>query len=176
MRNKTKIVFVLMGVLLIASASFAQDSDRTIVRWNNIVGVITAINVDNPVGNVDSGTFPWTTQGGHAKVNLKTGATSFDVEGLAIVGTAFSGTPGPVSAVTGCVVCNAGEDTEATLDTAPVPLDAQGNAVFSGQINNIPARCSNPLFLIRISTPAGALGRWIATGAERSIQARGQQN
>jgi len=164
----------MIGVLLIASASFAQNRDRTVVRWNNVVGVTTAINVDNPVGNVHAGTFPWTTQGGHAKVNLRTGATSFDVEGLSIVGTVFSGTPGPITAVTGCLVCDAGQDTEGTFDTPPVPLDAQGNAVFSGQIDNIPATCSNPLFLIRIQTPAGALGRWIATGTQRSIQTRGQ--
>jgi len=29
--------------------------------------------------------------------------------------------------------------------------------------------CANPLFLIRIATPAGAAGRWIATAAERFI-------
>jgi hypothetical protein len=51
-----------------------------------------------------------------------------------------------------------------------VPLNAQGDAEFSGTIQNIPAPCNNPLFLVRIATQAtGAVGRWIATGTERTI-------
>jgi hypothetical protein len=55
------------------------------------------------------------------------------------------------------------------LDTAAVPLSAHGDAHFSGNIGGVPASCGNPLFLIRIATPAGAAGLWIATGAERFI-------
>jgi len=80
----------------------------------------------------------------------------------------FSGTPGPVTAVTGTLVCDVGTSNESTHDTNPVPLNARGNADFSGQIAGIPYSCGNPLFLIRIAQPAGAAGRWIATGAERT--------
>jgi len=139
-----------------------------VVRWSDVVGVITAQGVDNPVADIDSGTFAWSAERGHARVNLSNGATAFEVEGLVINGTAFSGTAGPVTQVEGTLVCNAGEGAEAVLDTAPVPLSSQGDAEFSGVIPGIPSRCSNPLFLIRIVNPAGALGRWIATGVDRT--------
>src|SRR5262249_41896307 len=159
--------------LLLTSAAFAQDNgngnsngnsnDNSVVRWKRIVGVISAIdtnaeqsktNLDNRVGTIDSGTFPWEARSGQARVNLSTGAASFDVEGLVLNGTVFSGTPGPITAVTGTLVCNAGDtDNEAALDTAQVPLNAQGDASFSGRIENIPATCTNPIFLIRIAVP-----------------------
>jgi len=85
-----------------------------------------------------------------------------------IIGTPFSGTPGPITAVTGTLVCNAGEETEAVLDTPKVPLSASGDAIFSGYIPSIPSLCANPIFLIRIADPEGAAGLWIATGADRS--------
>jgi hypothetical protein len=151
-----------------ASAAFGFDVDGGQVRWDGIAGVVTALNVDNPIANIDSGTFAWTARGGHARVNLATGAAAFDVDGLVINGTIFSGTPGPVTAVTGTLVCNPGDTTQAVFDTPPVPLSARGDADFSGHIGHIPAICSNPLFLIRIAAPAGALGRWIATGTERA--------
>jgi len=89
-----KLVAVLL-VLGSASAAFGFDKDHGEVRWDGIAGVVTALNVDNPVGNIDSGTFAWTARGGHARVNLETGATAFDVDGLVINGTISSGTPGP---------------------------------------------------------------------------------
>jgi hypothetical protein len=108
-------------------------------------------------------------------VNLTTGAVFFDVEGLVINGTMFSGTPGPITAVTGTLVCDAGDPTkEAAIDTDQVSLDAQGNAAFSGSLQHVPYTCNNPLFLIRIANPAGAAGRWIATGAERFLPGEGQ--
>jgi len=165
----------LLAVLVVfgsASAAFGYDNHDE-VRWRGIAGVITAQNVDNPVGDpghahVDSGTFAWTARGGRARVNLSTGTMAFAVEGLVINGTTFSGTPGQVTGVIGTLVCNPGDDTQALLDTPEVPLSEQGDAAFSGQIGSIPAACSNPLFLIRIATPAQALGRWIATGTERT--------
>src|SRR5262245_51001728 len=155
------------GFLTLALASTAMASE-SVVRWNDIVGVITAQNVDNPVADISSGTFAWSAERGRARVNLSNGATSFEVEGLVINGSAFSGTAGPITQVEGTLVCNAGESAEAVLDTAPVSLSSQGDAEFSGAISGIPSRCSNPLFLIRIASPAQALGRWIATGVERS--------
>src|SRR5215813_1052640 len=160
----------LLAVLLaFGSASAASGYDNHYeVRWRGIAGVVTAQNVDNPVGTIDSGTFAWTTRGGRASVNLSMGTMAFAVEGLVINGTVFSGTPGPVTGVIGTLVCNPGDHMQALLDTPEVPLSEQGDAAFSGLIGSIPAACANPLFLIRIATPAQALGRWIATGTERT--------
>jgi hypothetical protein len=159
--------YLALGLSLISSASFATGAAAATVRWDYLAGVITAENVNNPVGNIDSGTFAWSVESGKASVNLSTGTTSFKVDGLVINGQVFSGTPGPVTEVVGTLVCNAGEQTQVVLDTEKVPLDQRGDAHFSGRIQNVPEACDNPLFLIRIATPAGAAGRWIATGAER---------
>jgi hypothetical protein len=168
-----KVLALLLPLALCASTAFAFDNynDDSVVRWKSIDGVITAPNVDNPVGNIHSGTFPWHARSGHASVNLSTGATSFEVEGLVINGAVFSGTPGPISAVTGTLVCNAGDQTQTqtAFDTPAVSLSAHGDARFSGDIPGVPPSCGNPIFLIRIATPAGAAGLWIATGSERFI-------
>jgi len=164
-----KKVCAMLSLVLLTSASFAHATDL-VVDWGSIVGVITAPNVNNPVGTINSGTFPWSTRSGRAGVNLSTGAAFFAVEGLVINGgAALSGTPGPVTQVIGTLVCNSGDPTPTILDTPAVRLDKQGDAFFSGRIDGIPASCVNPLFLVRIATPAGAAGLWIATGAERSV-------
>jgi len=165
----TKVLAVLLSLAFCASAVLAHDDDNSVVRWRSIVGVITAQGLDNPVGNIHSGTFAWSVESGRAAVNLSSGAASFEVDGLVINGTTFTGTPGPITAVTGTLVCNAGLDTQAVLDTPAVALNGRGDAHFSGHIAGIPANCGNPLFLIRIATPAVATGRWIATGADRVI-------
>src|SRR5262245_19727411 len=148
---------VLAGLMCLLSASAASAAPQ-IVRWQDIVGVITSRNVTNPITDpntgdtiIDSGTFAWSTKSGHARVNLTTGTASFQVHGLVINGAGFSGTPGPVSEVRGTLVCNAGEATQAVLDTPDVSLGAQGDAQFSGVIGPMPAACDNPLFLIRIA-------------------------
>ena len=159
----------------LATAAIAEP----VVRWSNVVGVITAQNVDNPVcatdnqGNctgttIDSGTFAWSARSGRARLNTDTRAAAFEVDGLVINGTQFSGTPGPVSQIEGTFVCNLGGAGETVIDTPPVALDGRGDAEFSGHLAGIPANCGNPLFLIRIVNPAGALGRWIATGVDRT--------
>ena len=109
------------------------------------------------------------TRGGRASVNLVTGATSFEVEGLVINGTAATGTPGPVSAVVATLVCNAGSTAQTILDTTPVSLNVHGDARFIGHLSGVPVSCANAIFLVRIAAPAGAAGRWIATGVERFI-------
>src|SRR5262245_18814542 len=165
-RIEMKKVVVTLLCFLAAGAAFAQDSQD--FRWRRIAGVITDLNVDNPVGKTSAGTVPWTARGGSARVNLATGAAAFDVDGLVIDGTMFSGTTGPITAVVGTLVCNVGTNNESTHDTGQVPFTATGNADFSGQITGIPSPCANPLFLIRIAQPAAAAGKWIGTGAERT--------
>ena len=160
-----KKVLSMLFLLLLASASFAQA--QQVVTWRNMQGVITSVNVDNPVGNISAGTFPWTVDHGRAAVNLSTGDTTFTLDGLVINGSIFSGTPGPITRVVGTLVCNAGDRQQAVRNTRSVALNPQGDAHFSGRIENIPSNCGNPIFLIRIAVPTGAAGRWIATGAER---------
>jgi len=164
-----KKLLASLCLLLGASASFAQTSPTT-VRWQSIVGVITAQSVNNPIGNgINSGTFAWSTLGGGAKVDLQSGVTTFHVEGLVINGSSFSGTPGPIAQIEGTLVCNPGATGQSLHNTSPVALDAQGNAQFKGSVGTVPASCDNPLFLLRIFNPVGARGLWIGTGAVRSI-------
>lgn len=162
-----KAVAVIFSLLFCAAAALAFDFGES-VRWNSIAGVITAPAVDNPVSGIHAGAGPWSVRSGRARVNLTNGAAFFDVDGLVLNGSNSSGTPGPVTAVMGTLVCNPGA-TAAILDTTPVALNVHGDAQFSGQINGIPSTCNNPLFLVRIAAPAGAAGRWIATGTERFI-------
>jgi hypothetical protein len=164
-----RVLAALLPLALSATAAFGWAEN--VVRWNSIRGVITAPAVDNPVAGIHAGAGPWTVRSGHARVNLSNGNTFFDVDGLVLNGSNSSGTPGPVTSVTGTLVCNPGGAAQAILDTKAVSLNAQGDAHFSGMISGIPATCDNPLFLVRIAAPAGAAGRWIATGAERSIDA-----
>ena len=164
--------FLPLALLLAPTALFAHDADDSVVKWQQIVGVITAPNVDNPVAGISAGTTPWSTRGGRAHVNLATGEAHFDVDGLVLNGGNASGTTGPITGVTGTLVCNPGTNGQTILNTAEVRLSSQGNADFQGEISGIPAPCANPLFLIRIgpSFPvAGAVGRWLATGAVRTI-------
>jgi hypothetical protein len=175
---------VAVMVTLLSSTVFvvAHDGD-TVVRWRNIVGVITAPGIDNPVavitdkrGNVvtaiHSGTLPWVTRSGNARVDLATGAVEFNVSGLVLNGGNATGTAGPINQVTGTLVCNPGSadssQPQAILDTTPVSLSALGNARLSGELTaNVPFPCVNPQFLIRIGPAFGDFaGRWLATGVE----------
>ena len=177
MNKKSNKMAALLGFVLpvlCASAAFAAD-----VRWKRIVGVITAPDdfATQAAENINSGTFPWTVRSGRAHVNLSSGAVSFEVHGLVIVGQIFSGTPGPIRRVVGTLVCNPGQPMQAILDTPDVPIDVDGDARFSGTLQNLPATCASPVFLVRIASlelpgvdPDAADGLWIATGAERSIQ------
>jgi hypothetical protein len=175
---------VLVIALLCGARLFAHGHDySSVVNWRNIVGVITAPGVDNPVavttggdGNVltkvSSGTLPWVTRTGSASVDLTTGAVEFSVRGLVLNGGNASGTSGPINQVTGTLVCNPGStdvnQPQAILDTPPVALSALGNAYFTGELTTaVPAPCDGPLFLIRIGPAFGPFaGRWLATGVE----------
>lgn len=154
---------LLLLPLLLTTAAFAADDDST-VRWRTIVGNINDPGVSNPVAGIPSGGLPWTTTGGSARVDLRTGRIAFNVEGLVLNGGNTSGTPGAVTSVKGTLVCNAGTATQAVLDTATVPLSQEGDAEFIGNLGGV-AACANPLFLIRV--PAN--DSWIATGAVRVL-------
>jgi hypothetical protein len=162
-----KFLSLLLPITLSASAALGLESENSTVTWKSIVGVITAPGVDNPVGTIHGGAGPWSVHSGRAHVDLSSGFASFDVDGLVLNGSSSTGTPGAITAVKGTLVCNSGGTTPTILDTATVSLNVHGDAHFSGQIADLPATCDNPAFLVRIATPAGAAGRWIATGTER---------
>jgi len=163
-----KKMLALFAVLCCAVGAFALDNDA-VVQWKTIVGNIT-VSYNDAVGGINPGTTPWSTLGGRASVNLVTGHVSFDVDGLVLNGGNATGTPGPVDQVEGSLICDAGQKDQTIFTTTPVPLNAQGNADFSGTFNTIPGTCTNPLFLIRIGPDLpGANQAWIATGAVRSF-------
>ena len=146
--------------LLFTATSFAQST----TVWHRIVGVITAPGTSNTVAGINSGGLPWITTSGTATVNLTSGAVTFDVVGLVLVGGNASGTPDGVTSVKGTLVCDPGAADQVIIDTPAVPLSTLGNAAFGGSFESaLPATCTNPLFLIRVA-PAGL---WIATGAVR---------
>jgi len=170
MEKMTKACAVLLAVLSVslAASAFAGE-DNNNVRWDQIVGNIT-VSDNDAVGGILPGTTPWSTVRGRATVNLATGRVSFDVDGLVLNGGNATGTPDGVDQVEGSLICDAGQPDQTIFTTLPVPLDARGNADFSGTFATIPGTCTNPLFLIRIGPDLpGANQRWIATGAVRSF-------
>ena len=174
---------IALAIALLCSAPLLahQHDHESVVNWRSIAGVITAPGVDNPVavvtddrqnviGQIHSGTLPWVTRSGAARIDLRTGVVDFRVRGLVLIGGNASGTAGPINQVVGTLVCNPGSrnvlQPETILDTPPVVLSANGNANFSGQLTtDVPSPCDTPLFLIRIANLGQATGRWIATGA-----------
>jgi hypothetical protein len=149
---------VTLLVMMLTVGAFGQSD--TVVRWRGLEGVISALGVDNPVGSIHSGAGPWTTRGGSARINLRTGEGSFDVDGLVLNGGNSTGTTGPVATVIGTLVCNAGTAGEVVLDTPAAALSAEGNAELSFKLN-VPTVCDKQAFLIRTAS-----GRWIATGTK----------
>jgi hypothetical protein len=146
--------------------------------WKQVVGIIPANNVvGSGTGKVPGGFLPWTTTSGTAHVNLQTGDIEFVVRGLVFAGgspTIAIGTPLPVTAVKGTLVCDndgsAGSGNSVVVETPSVPLSATGDARFSGNIGPFPAVCSSEpdlVFLVRASAFNGqpTEGPWIANGA-----------
>jgi hypothetical protein len=187
--QKMKRGLALALVLLCGGslAAAAGSNDEPLVTWRNIVGVITAPGIDNPVAvtsdqtgrvlsEIHSGTLPWVTRSGFARVDLTTGEVQFNVSGLVLIGGNASGTAGPINQVTGTLVCNPGStdpnQLQAVVDTAPVALSTLGNARFSGELSTaVPSPCTNPLFLIRIGPAFGPFaGRWLASGVEPRLE------
>ncbi len=169
--KRSKLV-ILISVLILTfqlgpSVSTAESSGE--VGWEQIIGIIQAGNVvGSGTGAVTGGGQPWSTTEGEAEVNLKNGDIAFEVRGLVLAGGNSIGTPDGITMVKGTLVCDtngsAGGGNSTLVDTPAVPLSAQGDAEFSGNVGPLPAACNEPdiAFLIRISA-----GRWIANGAVR---------
>jgi hypothetical protein len=169
--------FMLLGILVLGAVNFVDAKAATTstfgepeVEWRQIVGIIVPGSiVGTGTGKVTGGGLPWHTSGGHAEVNLTTGAIRFDVDGLVLAAGNSIGTPDGVTSVKGTLVCdttgvlNSGNST--VVDTPLVTLNAQGNANFRGSLGALPVACTtqpNIAFVVR--TGGGA---WLASGMVR---------
>ena len=165
---------LLIGICVALVATTAQ-AENNHVQWERILGVIvpgTAAGGLNVVAGVESVGLSWAVTRGKAKVNLETGRMMFDVKGLVlraappIAASPVIGVPSPlVTMVKGTVVCNS-TGAVVLVDTAVVPLSAQGNARFHGTVA-LPSVCENAAFLIRVADSNFLFDRWIAHGAVR---------
>jgi hypothetical protein len=159
---------VMFTTLLVSLGSVAADP--LTVKWDDVIGVIQAGNqVGSGTGRITGGGQPWSTQGGKAQVDLRTGRVKFTVKGLVLAGGNTIGTPGTVTMVKGTLVCDtngsAGGGNSVLVDTELVPLSAQGDADFSGDVT-LAAVCqteSDLAFVIRTGS-----GAWIANGSVRT--------
>ena len=187
----TVSIFTLVWLVgLNAATAQAQE-----VRWERIEGVVPGFGqpsgqlfdvvgsgpfqAGSGLGSV-RGAAPWNTTEGEAKVDLGNGDVEFEVKGLVLsVGSVPAagftgipiGTPGTVTQVKGTLVCDTNGSASSPVgnsvlvDTDTVPLSAQGDAEFSGNVGSLPSVClaeSDIAFLIRL--PAS---RYIAFGAVR---------
>jgi len=160
---KARLYAVALAALSMSVSTAAlADNDSNNVSWKRVIGIIQAGNV---VGNIAGGGQPWSTLGGEANVNLRSGHVEFAVRGLVLAGGNSIGTPDAITQVKGTIVCGAGGPTQIVTDTPLVPLSAQGDAEFEGNLGPFPSVCTplNLAFLVRI-----AADRWIANGAVRS--------
>lgn len=178
----------LVGSTLLFFALSTVAAAQT-ASWRQVVGIVLAGNtVGSGTGKVMGGFLPWTTTSGHAQVNLRTGDIEFEVRGLVFAGgspTITIGTPLPVTAVKGTLVCDndgsAGDGNSVIVETPSVPLTETGDATFSGTIGPLPAACASEpdlVFLVRASAFNGSPteGPWIANGAVLSRNNNGDRD
>ncbi|HKT18044.1 MAG TPA: hypothetical protein VJR47_08385 [Stellaceae bacterium] len=142
------------AVAILAIAAPARADDH--VTWRTIVGLIQP---GNAVDGIGGGGQPWSTLGGEASVDLRTGEVEFEVRGLVLAGGNSVGTPGAITSVMATIACGTG----AVAFGPSVPLSAQGDAHFEGTITPPPG-CSAANLAFLVSIPGN---RWIANGAVR---------
>ena len=153
--KRTTLFLMTLGLLpLLPAASFARDDSAP--EWKTIIGIEQAGNV---VDGVTGGGQPWSTLGGVASVDLRTGEVEFEVHGLVLAGGNSIGTRGGVATVAGTVVCGVG----ITVATPAVPLSPQGDAEFDGVVA-IPPGCTGSNIALLLTAPNG---QWIANASVR---------
>jgi hypothetical protein len=103
-------------------------------------------------------------------VDFTSGELRFRIHGLVLADTVSVGTPGNNPEVQGTLVCDtdgsAGGGNSVLVSTLLVPLSAQGEAEFKGNIGPLPAVCSSEpdiAFLVRSVT-----GVWFAAAIVRT--------
>lgn len=170
-----KLCQVMGGALLLTmltSAGWADSSSSSSnrVSWKTIIGTFfipatpPATGSGNTVGGIIGGGEPWSTLGGHADVDLSTGAVNFEVKGLVLAGGNSTGTPGAVTAVAGTLVCNPSSASPTIFSTSSTPLDGQGDASLQSSFGPLPSVCS-PSALAFLVTTTASPPHWIANGA-----------
>ena len=175
-------VFPVVGLSLLVVAFLGTTAAAQTASWRQVVGIILAGNVvGSGTGAIPGGFLPWTTTNGNARVNLQTGDIHFTVRGLVFAagGKGITiGTPGPVTAVKGALICDndgsAGGGNSVVVETPSVTLSATGDASFSGNLGMLPAVCSSEpdlAFVVRASGFNGNAveGPWLANGAVLSV-------
>lgn len=166
--NRKLAVTMAAAVAAMASSTGVVADSGDTARWSTVIGIMQAGNlVGSGTGQVAGGGQPWSTLGGHATIDLRSGRVDFDVRGLVLAGGNGIGTPAAITQVKGTLVCDtngsAGGGNSVLVDTPLVALDESGDARFNGNVGPLPAVCaaeSDIAFLVRI-----AAGRWIANGA-----------
>jgi hypothetical protein len=165
-------VLLTMGVMFttVLVSLGSAGADPATVKWDDVTGIVQAGNlVGSGTGRITGGGQPWTTQGGKAQVDLRTGRLKFSVRGLVLAGGNSIGTPDGVNMVKGTLVCDtngsAGTGNSVVVDTELVPLSPQGDADFAGDVALASVCQSEPdiAFVIRIGS-----GAWIANGSVRN--------
>ena len=163
---------IINGMAIRASSPGAALARDMVVEWKQVIGIIQAGNtVGSGTGKVTGGGAPWTTRGGSAEVNLSTGRLQFQVQGLVLAGGNAIGTPDNVTMVKGTLVCDTtgtANGNSTLVDTPLVPLSAQGDAKFRGDLGTLPLACVNEPNLAFLMRTGG--GAWLANCAVRSLE------
>jgi hypothetical protein len=155
MKRLTFLLLAFGALPLMSAASFARDNGTP--EWKTIIGIKQA---GNAVDGIIGGGQPWSTLGGAASIDLRSGEIEFEVRGLVLAGGNSIGTPGAVVSVAGTVVCGPG----ISAATPQVPLSARGDAQFEGAVS-IPPGCTSENIAFLLTAPNG---QWIANGAVRT--------
>jgi hypothetical protein len=145
-------------------SSFSRNNN--VVRWEQLVGLITAQGLSNPVANIASGTTPWHARNGAAAVDLTNGEAAFFVQGLVLIGGDTSGTNGPVNSVEGALCAMLVERIRRLRTPPQFRWTFKAMPSLRDAWEGFRATCSNPIFLVLNA----AKGIWIATGTVRTIQ------
>ena len=166
---------------LLAGCMTASATAQT-TAWRRVIGIALPGNVVGVgTGAIAGGGLPWTSEG-FVRVNLQNGEIHFSVRGLVFAAgsaTITIGTPGPITAVKGVLVCDtngsAGGGNSVLVETASVPLSSSGDAEFTGNLGPLPSVCSSEpdlAFVVRASAIGGqpVEGPWIAAGVSRLSQ------
>ena len=164
MRNRALILAVHLALVAFTPGAVLAGDEH--IQWSDVRGIVQpGAMVGAGSGVVTGGSAPWTTTGGHVKVNLADGSIDFEVRGLVLAAGNSIGTRDGITTVKGTLVCdtNGSTGTSALVNTSSVTLDEQGDAHFDGVVGPFPPECSEPdiAFLVR----AGSA--WIAFGAVR---------
>jgi hypothetical protein len=117
--------------------------------------VVGSVPSDPVVHGVAPGNLPWTVRSGSVRLSGE-GRLTVKLKGLVFTDGPFTGTAGPVTAVSASLYC--GDSTTAADTTETVPLSARGNARID-EVLDAPDRCVAPTVLVH---PFNATSFYIA--------------